>query len=131
MIKTKLLFFLLSFSAWGFAQTDDSGPLQTQPVRNIILMIGDGMGTTQVSAGITASQGKLTLTEFKDIGFSKTQSASDYITDSGAGGTAIAFVPVWLCEAILPVAFAVIALRYSLYACKNLLTSVAVEEDEP
>ncbi|MCD4696979.1 MAG: alkaline phosphatase [Bacteroidales bacterium] len=58
-------------------------------VKNIILMIGDGMGVSQIYAGMTANHGHLNLEEFKNIGFSKTQSASDYITDSGAGGTAI------------------------------------------
>lgn len=63
---------------------------KTQKPKNVILMIGDGMGVTQVFAGITANHGKLFLDNFKQIGFSKTQSASDYITDSAAGGTAIA-----------------------------------------
>ncbi len=52
-------------------------------------MIGDGMGVSQVYAGITANYGYLNIEQFEDIGFSKTYSASDYITDSGAGGTAI------------------------------------------
>ena len=52
-------------------------------------MIGDGMGVSEVFAGVTANHGKLFLDNFKRIGFSKTQSASDYITDSAAGGTAI------------------------------------------
>lgn len=57
--------------------------------KNIILMIGDGMGVSEVFAGITANHGKLFLDNFKHVGFSKTQSASDYITDSAAGGTAL------------------------------------------
>ena len=57
--------------------------------KNIILMIGDGMGVSQIYAGITANHGHLNIEEFENIGFSKTYSASDYITDSGAGGTAI------------------------------------------
>lgn len=36
--------------------------------------------------------------------------------DRAAGGPVIAFVPVWVCEAILPIAFAVISLRYLVYA---------------
>lgn len=57
--------------------------------KNIIFMIGDGMGTAQVNSGITANQGKLFLQNFKHVGFSRTQSASSYITDSAAGGTAL------------------------------------------
>lgn len=56
---------------------------------NIILMIGDGMGVTQVYSGYTANKGQLNLFRCKNIGFSLTYSASDYITDSGAGATAI------------------------------------------
>ena len=58
--------------------------------KNIILMIGDGMGVAQVYAGYTHNHAQLNLFQFKSIGFSKTYSTSGYITDSGAGGTAIA-----------------------------------------
>lgn len=58
--------------------------------KNIILMIGDGMGVSQIYAGMTANKGHLYIETFKNIGFSKTHSANNYITDSGAGGTAIA-----------------------------------------
>lgn len=52
------------------------------------------------------------------------------LDDRAAGVTSIAFVPVWICEAILPVAFAVIALRYALFALKHLRLSFA-SGDEP
>ena len=52
------------------------------------------------------------------------------LDDRAAGVTAMAFVPVWACEAILPVAFGVIAVRYLLFAVKHLKLSVA-EEDMP
>lgn len=58
--------------------------------KNIILMIGDGMGVAQIYAGISESKDALNLEQFKNIGFSKTSSFSHDITDSGAGGTAIA-----------------------------------------
>jgi alkaline phosphatase len=57
--------------------------------RNIILMIGDGMGTAQVYAGYTAKKGIMNITNMPVSGFSVTFSADDYITDSGAGGTAL------------------------------------------
>ena len=37
------------------------------------------------------------------------------------GGTAFAGVPVWLCQMIIPVGFAMIAVRYLLLAAQNLL----------
>ncbi len=58
--------------------------------KNIILFIGDGMGLAHVYAAMTANGGSLFLQNFIHCGFSKTYSASDYITDSGAGGTALA-----------------------------------------
>jgi len=58
--------------------------------KNIILLIGDGMGVSQVFAGLTANKGRLNLENCRYIGFSKTQSADNYITDSAAGGTALA-----------------------------------------
>jgi len=57
--------------------------------RNIIFLIGDGMGVSQVFSGLTANHGKLFIENCRHIGFSRTQSASDYITDSAAGGTAL------------------------------------------
>jgi alkaline phosphatase len=59
-----------------------------RPVKNIILMIGDGMGTSAVYAGYTLNKGHLNMERFRTAGFSKTYSTS-YVTDSGAGGTAI------------------------------------------
>ncbi len=60
-----------------------------QKPKNIILMIGDGMGVSHIYAGLTANKGSLFLENFKHVGFSKTFSADDYITDSAAGGTAL------------------------------------------
>jgi len=59
-------------------------------VKNVILLIGDGMGLTQIYAGLTGNRGDLNLAHILNIGFSKTSSADTYITDSAAGGTAMA-----------------------------------------
>ena len=56
--------------------------------KNIILFIGDGMGVAQVFSGITVNGG-LNMEQMPYIGFSKTQSADNYVTDSAAGGTAL------------------------------------------
>lgn len=64
---------------------------QTQnKVENVILMIGDGNGLTQISAAVLANKGETTLTQLKSIGFLKTQSADDFTTDSAGAGTALA-----------------------------------------
>ena len=64
---------------------------QTKGVpRNIIIMIGDGMGVSQVTAGRTL-KGALALDKFKTLGLLLTHAAGkDYITDSAAGATALA-----------------------------------------
>ncbi|TXE07194.1 alkaline phosphatase [Seonamhaeicola algicola] len=61
-----------------------------QPVKNIILMIGDGNGLTQISSAALANGGQLSLTQLKNIGLLKTQSADDFTTDSAAAATALA-----------------------------------------
>lgn len=57
--------------------------------KNIIFLIGDGMGVSHVFAGLTGNRGRLFIENCRHIGFSKTQSADKYITDSAAGGTAL------------------------------------------
>ncbi|MCX2679449.1 alkaline phosphatase [Galbibacter sp. EGI 63066] len=61
-----------------------------ETVKNVILMIGDGNGLTQLSAATLANNGALTITQLKSIGLLKTQSSDDFTTDSAAGGTAYA-----------------------------------------
>lgn len=61
-----------------------------KPIKNIILLIGDGMGLAQLSAGMYANNKQLTITQLKKIGLVKTQAADDFTTDSAAGATAIA-----------------------------------------
>lgn len=58
--------------------------------KNIILMIGDGMGLAQVTAAMYATKRKLALERFPIIGFHKNYSAHDLKTDSAAGATAFA-----------------------------------------
>ena len=70
------------------AQKNKRGSKSHSP-KNIILLIGDGMGTSQVYAAYTAKKGVMNITGMPVTGFSVTYSASNYITDSGAGGTAL------------------------------------------
>ena len=57
---------------------------------NIILMIGDGMGLSQISTGMYANGNKTILEEFEYVGLSKTHSLDYLVTDSAASGTAMA-----------------------------------------
>ena len=64
-------------------------PKNNKRPKNIILMIGDGMGFGHVYSAMTANGGHLFLENFKYIGFSKTYSSDNYVTDSAAAGTAL------------------------------------------
>ena len=63
-------------------------PDSVENVKNIIFLIGDGMGITQVYAGMTANHGSLFIESMPVMGMSKTYSSDAYITDSAAGATA-------------------------------------------
>lgn len=58
--------------------------------KNVILLIGDGMGVTQVTAGMYTNNNALHLEAFPITGLMKTHSAKQLITDSAAGATAFA-----------------------------------------
>lgn len=57
---------------------------------NIILLIGDGTGLSQLYAAYTANAGQLTLFNLKHTGRVHTRSADAYCTDSAAGASAYA-----------------------------------------
>ncbi|KRD10330.1 alkaline phosphatase [Flavobacterium sp. Root901] len=58
--------------------------------KNVILLIGDGMGLTQIYSGYTANKGQLSLFNIPTQGLSITKASDSYITDSAAGATAMA-----------------------------------------
>lgn len=66
---------------------------RTGTPRNIILLIGDGMGQgalTLASLYAHGAPGKLTLNQFPVCGLARTASANNKVTDSAASGTALA-----------------------------------------
>ncbi|WP_165022585.1 alkaline phosphatase [Dysgonomonas sp. ZJ279] len=60
-----------------------------KPIKNIIFLIGDGMGLAQLCAGETVNHG-LTMLNMNYIGLQKTSSKDAYTTDSAAAGSALA-----------------------------------------
>lgn len=58
--------------------------------KNVILMIGDGMGPVQIRAGELFKGSQLCIQQFPYMTMVETRSHSDYITDSAAAGTAMA-----------------------------------------
>jgi alkaline phosphatase len=61
------------------------------PVKNVILLIGDGMGLAQTTAAMIAGQdAPLAIERAPVIGLQTTRSADRRVTDSAAAGTALA-----------------------------------------
>ena len=58
--------------------------------KNIIFLIGDGMGLTQTTAGMYANGNKTELEKFEYIGLHKSHASDNLITDSAAAATAFA-----------------------------------------
>jgi alkaline phosphatase len=84
-MKTTSLFIAFILFSFSFQPVS----AQKKP-RNVIFLIGDGMGIAQIYAGMVANGNSLQLERCTFSGFSKTYSANNFTTDSGAGGTALA-----------------------------------------
>lgn len=56
--------------------------------KNIILLIGDGMGLTQITGGMYLNKNSTSLEKFPVVGLHKSHSSDNLITDSAAGATA-------------------------------------------
>ncbi len=81
-----IIYLLLLTPLFCFAQKGK----KIQHPKNIILLIGDGMGTSQIFAGIASSKQALNIERTQYIGFHKNQATNNFITDSAAGATAFA-----------------------------------------
>ncbi len=69
----------------------EKSPASAPRVKNVILMVGDGMGLAQVSALMLANEGTPLNMERASVGgFVKTASANNRVTDSAAAATALA-----------------------------------------
>ncbi len=81
---------------WFYAPPTDRSPypdVEEGKVKNVILMIGDGMGLAEVSTArirAVGPGGRLHLDRMPVTGFATTYSADGLITDSAAGATALA-----------------------------------------
>ncbi|MGA9639283.1 alkaline phosphatase [Flavobacterium sp.] len=96
---TDLTHFINTKKQYSYQNTDfhkayiPKGQVQfssSKKPKNVILLIGDGMGLTQIYAGYTANKGELSLFNMPVQGFSITKASDSYITDSAAGATAMA-----------------------------------------
>jgi alkaline phosphatase len=88
--RVQIILFGLLF-IWSCSPPKDAAEMKIeQHAKNIVLMIGDGMGLTQISAALYSSEKPLALEEFPVTGLHLSQCYDDLITDSGAGATAFA-----------------------------------------
>jgi len=86
-----LLAIVLIVAACGQKQQTATTDTKTKKkAKNIILMIGDGMGISQVYAAYKVKNDNTAMARCKIIGLVNTSSADELITDSAAAGTAIA-----------------------------------------
>lgn len=89
MRKTFLLFALLI--GWAVPYVEAAAqPVAPPRVKNVIYLIGDGMGIAQVTAASTYNGKPLSMEECAVSGLARTHSSDAYVTDSAAGGTALA-----------------------------------------
>jgi len=85
-----LLFFYSCSSEEDKVNLEPVNNTVTKAGRNIILMIGDGMGLSQISGARTVNGGTLNILRCRVIGLQSTHAADKYVTDSGAAATAMA-----------------------------------------
>ncbi len=88
-LLASLFFIILFFSSCETRMTSYTPKEKDiDKPKNIILMIGDGMGVTQITAGLYTNGNQLNLEEFPIIGLHKSYASNDLVTDSAAGATA-------------------------------------------
>lgn len=85
----KKLLLLLALSLL-FVQCKTSTESKEIPVKNVIFLIGDGMGLAQLNAAMLAQDDPLAIERAQAVGLQKTYSADSKVTDSAASGTALA-----------------------------------------
>ena len=89
-MKKTLTFALLLLLSLSLSCKNEEQKQELPKAKNVIYMIGDGMALPQVFATMLATGGDLAFQQFPYIGVVDTRSASNDITDSAAGGTALA-----------------------------------------
>ena len=89
-LANRLIFCVLIISFFSCSSSRLTSSGRKPEIKNVILMIGDGMGIADVTAAIAVSQNPLNIERCTSTGMQKTSSSDNYITDSAASGTALA-----------------------------------------
>jgi alkaline phosphatase len=85
-----MLLYGICFLIWGCSSSKPVETVSNDRPKNVILMIGDGMGLSQISAAMFSNSNRLNLEQMPVLGFHKSYSYDDLVTDSAAGATAFA-----------------------------------------
>lgn len=82
--------FCTTFGIWAPSTTKEPTDYNNNEIKNVIYLIGDGMGFNHLEKTKAERNVDLTMDTFEFRGESKTRSFSNAVTDSAAGGTALA-----------------------------------------
>ena len=82
-----LLFSVILFNACAIATKN---PEEPKKAKNVIFLVGDGMGLTQMSAGTYSNGNTSNFERCQYVGLHKPYASNKLITDSAAGATAFA-----------------------------------------
>ena len=92
-----LVILFLGVSACASTKPPTSPPsppaldnISAGPPKNVIFLIGDGMGLPQITGAMYMNNNSTVFERFKNIGFHKSHASDNLVTDSAAGATAFA-----------------------------------------
>lgn len=93
-LSAGLMAFIMSFcTTFGIfkpSTTKDASYYRNDNIKNVIYLIGDGMGFNHLEKAKLERETTLVMDSFEFIGQSMTRSFTNAVTDSAAGGTALA-----------------------------------------
>ncbi|MEN8204020.1 MAG: alkaline phosphatase, partial [Bacteroidota bacterium] len=91
-LKGGLSYIILLTGLWGITMLQAQAQTQTERPRNVILMIGDGMGLSQLSSTyyFMEEDREPAFSRFKYIGLCRTSAGTAPVTQSPAAATALA-----------------------------------------
>src|SRR5687767_8534303 len=97
LASIRIPFLLILFLAFNSCDTTKQATGNTSSVtsttlkpKNVIFLIGDGMGLPQITGAMYMNNNVTVFERFKSIGFHKSHSSDNLVTDSAAGATAFA-----------------------------------------
>ena len=90
LLMSIILAFGTTFGIFIPSSTAPSGGYKDDEIKNVIFLIGDGMGFNHLEKTKQERNISLTMDTFDIHGASMTRSLSNAVTDSAAGGTALA-----------------------------------------